>query len=757
VDLCADVDCDDGDLCTTDTCDSLTGECSNDAVECDAGTSCDADTGECVAIVCTADGDCDDGLYCNGSETCDLTDPDNGFCVDGTSPCTDAQTCDEDTDTCVDPTGEAFDLTSGTDTFTGDVGADTFDGQRDIVGGNFFQTLNNADSLNGGDGTDTLTGQFQGGGTTTPALLTSIEVYNLEVADTNNTTLSLANATGVTTINNTSSQADLTVQNLTEAPTIIGTTNVTQDFTVTVTTGLSGSSDMCTLNVSATVDGGTEPVITLQPSSAGSGYETVEVVSSGGVANSLDQLTDGNGNSLTTLNISGTQDLTIGDALDATVATINCSGTSGKTTLDATGATSNVTYTGGSGNDSLDISGTYTTSDTLDGGDGTDTLILTAAEAQVSTNQTNVSNFETIKTDTITSGNINLTYWNGATGLNLNAGVATGNTLTLPTGGTLTVGSVDPAGSNTIAVIADTTSDVLNLTLKNVTWTTNCSPTTFETVNISSSTGANVIGGTFVLTATAQNDTINLTGSQNMTFTGAITADTLDASAFTGVLTVTGGFADDVVITGGSGNDSLRGSTQADIITGGAGNDTIRGDDGSDTLTGGDGSDTFDGDNGDSDELLTITDTITDFNAGTSTTTVDSFVYDISSIEATTGVTDLVDTSANSSAGADGTYVLLSTDGASVANADVVGLIGDYADAAAALAAKTSWTITYGAALTDNDAFLVAYTSGTSVRIAVAIDNGGGATSDAIDTLFDIAILQNTSLSSLNSGDFTAQ
>ena len=76
---------------------------------------------------------------------------------------------------------------------------------------------------------------------------------------------------------------------------------------------------------------------------------------------------------------------------------------------------------------------------------------------------------------------------------------------------------------------------------------------------------------------------------------------------------------------------------------------------------------------------------------------------------------------------------------------------------AAALAAKTSWTITYGAALTDNDAFLVAYTSGSNVRIAVAIDNGGGATSDAVDTLFDIAILQNVSLANLDSGDFTAQ
>ena len=75
-----------------------------------------------------------------------------------------------------------------------------------------------------------------------------------------------------------------------------------------------------------------------------------------------------------------------------------------------------------------------------------------------------------------------------------------------------------------------------------------------------------------------------------------------------------------------------------------------------------------------------------------------------------------------------------------------------------ALANQASWTIVYGAALADNDAYLVAYTSGANVRIAVAVNAGAAsANSDLVDILVDIAILQNVSLSNLNSGDFNSE
>jgi hypothetical protein len=46
---------------------------------------------------CTIDADCDDGLFCNGVETCDAP---NCTCEPGTDPCPTDTTCNEDTDSC---------------------------------------------------------------------------------------------------------------------------------------------------------------------------------------------------------------------------------------------------------------------------------------------------------------------------------------------------------------------------------------------------------------------------------------------------------------------------------------------------------------------------------------------------------------------------------------------------------------------------------------------------------------------------------
>jgi hypothetical protein len=53
---------------------------------------------------CTVDADCDDGNFCNGTETCDVP---SCTCEPGTNPCPTDTTCNEDTDTCdpIPPTG----------------------------------------------------------------------------------------------------------------------------------------------------------------------------------------------------------------------------------------------------------------------------------------------------------------------------------------------------------------------------------------------------------------------------------------------------------------------------------------------------------------------------------------------------------------------------------------------------------------------------------------------------------------------------
>jgi len=102
-----DSECDDGLFCNgIETCDNVTGECqAGTPVDCDDGVdctndSCNEDTDSCDDT--PDDGFCDDGLYCDGRETCDATagclagEPVN--CDDGVD-CT-SDSCNEDTDSC---------------------------------------------------------------------------------------------------------------------------------------------------------------------------------------------------------------------------------------------------------------------------------------------------------------------------------------------------------------------------------------------------------------------------------------------------------------------------------------------------------------------------------------------------------------------------------------------------------------------------------------------------------------------------------
>ena len=96
VDLCADVVCDDEDLCTDDACDPATGECVYTDVVCDEGLVCDPDTGECVDLC--ADVVCDDEDLC----TDDACDPATGECVYTDVVCDEGFVCDPDTGECVE-------------------------------------------------------------------------------------------------------------------------------------------------------------------------------------------------------------------------------------------------------------------------------------------------------------------------------------------------------------------------------------------------------------------------------------------------------------------------------------------------------------------------------------------------------------------------------------------------------------------------------------------------------------------------------
>lgn len=100
------VTCDDGLFCNgTETCDTALGcrpgvpvDC-NDGVDCTADL-CNEDTDSCDNT--PNDGLCDDGLFCNGAETCDAV----LGCLPGADPC-ESGFCSESLDACVDCLGNA--------------------------------------------------------------------------------------------------------------------------------------------------------------------------------------------------------------------------------------------------------------------------------------------------------------------------------------------------------------------------------------------------------------------------------------------------------------------------------------------------------------------------------------------------------------------------------------------------------------------------------------------------------------------------
>ncbi len=674
--------CDDSDYCTeNDVCSN--GTCAGTAVVCSTGFVCETTSGNCVecntaadcpnatdtcsngvcvaaAAACNSNGDCDDGLYCNGTETCDT----NSFtCTAGTDPCATNQTCDETTDTCSDIAGSTFTLTTGTDTgsaFTGTTNADTYDGQLYLTsGGNFIQTLNNADSLDGGAGTDTLSAQFNptAATTTTPSGLANIEVFNFEVTTGNAQTVNMANATATTTINYKNSATDggdLLITNLSTVPTAYGLYNVTEDFTVTIPFAhLTGTTDELTLTLEGVTLGGGEPTITIRPDTAAkSGYETINIVSQGGAANSIDQLTQGNGNSLTTINVSGAQDLDMdATTVDTTVTTFDASSATGKIECLVAGdgtAGSSITVKGGSGNDDLDctdtadeyftvdagagddkvtFNGNYDSTspftDTVDGGEGTDTLVVTSADAVTTVVQTSVTNFEALWVSDALAGNITpVTYWgSGITKLTLAAGIdGTARTITMPDGGTLDMDADAGAATHILQISGTGTSDGLTLDLASgVDFPNPVTVTGIEVLTIAGPTTAgtkNDFGNTVTMTASAGGSTkIVITGANEVEFSGAITAGIVDGSASTGTVDIQATMAGACSVLGGSAADTLAGSDSNDVVNGGAGADTIDSGDGDDTITGGSGADTFVFASGDQSAApsATVFTTITDF------------------------------------------------------------------------------------------------------------------------------------------------
>ena len=442
--------------------------------------------------------------------------------------------------------GATLVLTSGIDVLKGTSGNDVFIGDA--------TTTQAVDQIDGGAGIDTFN-LFGAGATPVLPNMTNIE------------RLVLTNPTAAVTVD-VSSIKDLTDVVLKGAK---GSNVLTVGDAVTTT--VDGSTTGVEVKFAATaadadvalINGTTVDTLKVE----GTGVKALNVASNGSAANTIGTLT---ATTVNTLNISGVQKLDITTALSANFTSVDASANTGGVAL--TFGAADVTVTGGAGNDKFNFGTTLTAADKVDGGAGVNTISVTDQTTVAGLNAVkNISVAEFTGATTLALGtaagslnNASITklFFNntgadvvtGADAAHTFAFAQTGNaTLTMATGVSTVNVSLEGQTAGTLAVnlfAGDLTAD----------------PALVSTVNIASTVAANTLDA---LTAQA-GSTFNVTGTQDLTITALTSKATVDASAFTGKLAITGSEGADTIILG-SGADTVtvqaKGSTYVamDAIT----------------------------------------------------------------------------------------------------------------------------------------------------------------------------------------------
>jgi Ca2+-binding RTX toxin-like protein len=288
--------------------------------------------------------------------------------------------------------------------------------------------------------------------------------------------------------------------------------------------------------------------------------------------------------------------------------------TSGAGNDSITSGAGNDTVIAGDGNDLLTFGANLATGDSIDGGDGVDTLSITSAAVTVLTNyaistvnalNNRISNVERVTVSDANTASLDL------------ARVDSVNYITLAAANT-SAAVISGFGADG-TVVATTASNDFDVTLTDATGsadsftvvTSNSSSTNFgtitvgtstavvETVNVTSTEGSTPNSTVRVHTVAldgAGTTKVVFSGTESITSTiGSTALTTIEATALSAGaanVTATASLAN-ITATGSVNDDTFATGSGADSLSGGLGNDNLNGGSGNDTVDGGVGNDTI--------------------------------------------------------------------------------------------------------------------------------------------------------------------
>ena len=518
-----------------------------------------------------------------------------GVTASGPTTPEDALTLLEDNGVVVpDPgqTGETFTLTINQDTISGTADNDTFNaGAVQDFTGKLIDTLQDVDTINGGEGTDTLNVTLVGtAGTVTP-VLQSVENVNTRFTTADNKVLDLSASTGVDNITVANSTKTGVVSSVGDAALAVKNQNVAVSFDKSTATTLNLALDTVGV-VSATA--ATQVAVDLGASVASkatslnitTNASNVEVKDTTGAnvataatiaATGENELVLTDGAALASLTVTGAgsvdvsgvglvkvDTLTVGDGGitfntgDSTATTFSATTGAGKDTLTVDGANVKTISTGagddsvttataalaatasinlGAGDDTLTLHAASAAGATLTGGDDKDTLAVAAADFVTisgygATDLAKITGFEVLSLTDAAVGNgasIDLSKIDGLTGFQSKG---------VDTGGAATVSNVGANADIIFKGDLSTNDGTLTVSLKDATGSSDAVNLTIDTAITQNNDGTVDTTAATVTTTIAGVETINVNSTGTLS-TAVTTGSKTDIAANTLALTDT--------------------------------------------------------------------------------------------------------------------------------------------------------------------------------------------------------------------------